>query len=140
MLNKVHVIGRLGQDPVARYLPDNTATVTLSIATTERWRDRDGNPQEKTEWIRCVAWSKLAEICAEYLRKGSLIYVEGKIETQKWEKDGETRYTTQVRLDRMQMLDKRSDSAGAPSGQASAEKTTSGRPRQADDLEDDIPF
>lgn len=140
MLNKVHVIGRLGQDPAPRYLPDGTATVTLSVATTERWRDRDGNPQEKTEWIRCVAWSKLAEICSEYLQKGSLIYLEGRIETQKWEKDGEARYTTQVRMDRMKMLDKRSDADGASSGQASAGKTRSGRAPKPDDLDDDIPF
>lgn len=103
-VNKVILVGHLGQDPEVRHINSGTAVCNLSLATTESWKDKQGAKQERTEWHRCVAWGKLAEICGQYLHKGALVYLEGKLETQKWEKDGETRYTTQVRVEEMRML------------------------------------
>ncbi len=108
-VNKVILVGHLGQDPEVRHINSGTAVCNLSIATSESWKDKQGNKQERTEWHRCVAWGKLAEICGQYLRKGALVYLEGKLETQKWEKDGETRYTTQVRVEQMRMLGGKGD-------------------------------
>jgi single-strand DNA-binding protein len=133
MLNKVQIIGRLGKDPDTRYLPDGTATTTLSVATTERWRDDKGEQKEKTQWHRCVAWAKLAEICGEYLAKGALIYLEGRLETVKWQdRDGQDRYTTQIRMDQMRMLEKKGNSGST----TDASDSGSG----GDDLDKDIPF
>lgn len=135
MLNKVQVIGRLGADPTVRYLPDNTATCNFQVAASERWKDKNGDQQERTEWVRCVAWGKLAEICGEYLAKGSLVYVEGRLETKKWQdKEGIDRYTTQVKLDSMRMLDKKA------SGDASSTPSAAGSSASNGDIEDDIPF
>lgn len=105
-LNKVQLIGNLGRDPEVRYAPDGTAFATLSLATSERWKDKDsGEPREATEWHRVVFSGKLAEIAGEYLIKGSAIYVEGKLKTRKWQdKDGKDQYTTEVRCDQMKML------------------------------------
>lgn len=108
-VNKVILVGHLGQDPEVRHINNGTAVCNLSIATSESWKDKQGNKQERTEWHRCVAWGKLAEICGEYLRKGALVYLEGKLETQKWDKDGETRYTTEVRVEQMRMLSGKRD-------------------------------
>lgn len=108
-VNKVILVGHLGKDPETRHTNNGTTVCNFSLATTESWKDKQGVKQEKTEWHRCVAWGKLAEICGEYLRKGALVYVEGKLETQQWEKDGETRYTTQVRLEEMRMLGGKGD-------------------------------
>lgn len=105
-LNKVQLIGNLGRDPEVRYAPDGTAFATLSLATSERWKDKEsGEPREATEWHRVVFSGKLAEIAGEYLIKGSAIYVEGKLKTRKWQdKDGKDQYTTEVRCDQMKML------------------------------------
>ena len=104
-VNKSILLGRLGGDPDVRYTQAGTAVVNFSLATTEKWKDRDGERQEKTEWHRIVAWKKLAEICGEYLKKGSQIYLEGKLQTRKWEdRDGNTRYTTEVLMNQMTML------------------------------------
>lgn len=105
-VNKAIIVGRLGQDPEVRYTQSNAAVATLSIATSEKYKDRNGQMQETTEWHRCVAWGRTAEICQQYLKKGSLVYVEGPIQTRSWEdKSGEKRYTTEIKVLSMQMLD-----------------------------------
>lgn len=143
-LNKAMIIGRLGADPDVRYTQSNTAVATMSVATTERYKDRNGELQENTEWHRVVAWSRLAEICQQYLKKGSLVYFEGPIQTREWEdKDGQKRYTTEIKALNMQMLDSRGDGGGS-----NASGSTNNRPaKQAveiddsfDDMDDDLPF
>ena len=105
MINKAILIGNLGADPEVRYTQSGTAVATFNIATTERWKGQDGQMQEQTEWHRIVAWAKLAEICGEYLHKGSKVYIEGKIQTRKWQdKDGVDRYTTEIVARDMKML------------------------------------
>ena len=106
-VNKAILIGRLGRDPEVKYTPSGTAVANFSIATSEEWKDKDtGEKQERTEWHRIVAWKRLAEICGEYLSKGSLVHVEGKLQTREWEdKDGNKRYTTEIVAQNMQMLD-----------------------------------
>jgi single-strand DNA-binding protein len=111
-LNKVILIGNLGQDPEIRYTSNGTAVANFSIATTDSWKDADGNKQEKTEWHNITAWKKLAEICGEYLHKGSRVYVEGSIGQQTWEKDGEKKYKTIITIQSMLMLDTKKE--GAP--------------------------
>lgn len=96
-VNKVFLIGHLGKDPELRYTPNGTAVCNFSIAMSESWKDKDGNKQEKTEWMGIVVWKKQAEACGEYLHKGSQVHVEGKIQTRQWEdRDGNKRYTTEV--------------------------------------------
>jgi len=112
-VNKVILIGNLGADPEVRYLPSGEAVANLRIATTENWKDRDGNKQEATEWHRVSFFGKIAEVCSQYLKKGSAVYVEGSIRTRKWQdKDGQDKYTTEIRGDRMQMLGGRSSGGG----------------------------
>lgn len=113
-LNKAELIGHLGADPEVRYLPDGTPTVTVSVATTSRWKDSKTNaPKEKTEWHRVVFFRKLAEIVAEYLKKGAHIYVEGRLQTRPWEdKQGVTHYTTEIVANTLEMLDKKPATAG----------------------------
>lgn len=107
-INKVILIGNLGADPELRYTGSGTAVCNLRLATSESYKDRDGNMVENTEWHSVVAWSRLAEICGEYLKKGSKVYIEGSLQTRQWEdKDGNTRYTTEVKAREMQMLDSR---------------------------------
>lgn len=109
MLNKVMLIGNLGGDPEVKYTPSGTAVVSFSIATTETWT-KDGEKQSKTEWHKIVAWQRLAEICGEYLHKGSQVYVEGKLQTRDWEdKEGNKKYTTEIVINQMQMLGGRSE-------------------------------
>ena len=104
-INKVILVGYLGQDPEIRYTPDGVAIVNFSVATTESWKDKaSGEKKEKTEWHRVVAFRKLGEICGEWLTKGQLVYLEGKLQTRSWEKDGITRYTTEIVLNDMKML------------------------------------
>lgn len=139
-LNKAMIIGRLGQDPEVRYTQSNTAVATLSVATTERYKDRNGELQENTEWHRVVAWGRLAEICQEYLKKGSLAYFEGPIQTREWEdKDGQKRYTTEIKALSMQMLDSRGGSDSASSNSKS-EASTATIDESFDDMDDDLPF
>ena len=115
-INVVFILGRLGLDPELRYTPSGDAVANLRMATNRVWKDRDGNQQEKTEWHRIVAWRKLAEICSQYLKKGSRIYIEGRLETRSWEdQSGNKRYTTEVLAEQMQMLDSRSDSDASQS-------------------------
>ncbi len=104
-VNKVILVGNIGQDPEVRYMPNGNAVANLSLATSESWKDQSGQMQEKTEWHRLTMYRRLAEIAGEYLRKGSQIYVEGKLQTRKWQdQSGQDKYTTEVIVDQMQML------------------------------------
>jgi single-strand DNA-binding protein len=97
MINKVILIGNLGADPEVKYTQDGTAWTSFNLATSERWKDKEGQMQEQTEWHRIVAWRRLAEVCKEYLHKGSKVYVEGKLQTRKWQdKEGQDRWTTEI--------------------------------------------
>ena len=141
-INKVILVGNLGKDPEVRYFADGTAVVNFSIATSEEWKDKNtGEKKEKTEWHRIVAFRKLAEICGEYLSNGKQVYVEGKLQTRSWEKDGVTRYTTEIVASDVQFLGGRNASdSGRPSGGTpdaggrGSEGYSPGIP------EDDIPF
>lgn len=105
MLNKVMLIGNLGADPETRYTQDGTCVCNIRVATTEKFKNRNGEPQERTEWHRVVLWGRLGEIANQYLKKGSRVYIEGKIETRKWQdRDGNDRYTTEIRASDMKML------------------------------------
>ena len=107
-VNKVVLVGRLGRDPEMRYFPDGTAVANFSIATSDEWKDKNtGEKKEKTEWHKIVVFRKLAEICGKYLSKGKLVYIEGKLQTRQWEKDGVTHYMTEVVASDMQMLGSR---------------------------------
>jgi single-strand DNA-binding protein len=103
-VNKVILIGHLGSDPEVRYTSNGTALARFSLATSESYTDKDGTRQDKTEWHRIVVWRKLAEICGQYLSKGKLVYIEGRLRTTSWEKDGIKRYTTEIEARDMQML------------------------------------
>ncbi len=112
-INKVILIGNLGGDPELRYTGGGTAVCNFTVATNESYKDKDGNMVEKTEWHRVVAWGRLAEICGEYLKKGRQVFIEGSLQTDKWEdKDGNTRYTTEVKAREMQMLGSREGGGG----------------------------
>lgn len=144
-VNKVILIGNLGQDPETRYMPSGGAVTKLRIATNESWKDKQtGEQQERTEWHRVTMFGRLAEIAAEYLRKGSQVYLEGRLQTSKWQdKDGNDRYMTEVIANEMQMLGGRGGGA-APAmstggGAAAASSSSSAQPA-ADDFDDDIPF
>ncbi len=150
MLNKAILIGNLGADPETRYMQDGTCVCNIRIATTERFKDRNGERQERTEWHRVVLWGKLGEIANQYLHKGSQVYIEGKIETRKWQdRDGNDKYTTEIRARDMKMLGGKSE-GGSPRSQAPAEKsaqTASTGDPFADSpafsdvpVDDDIPF
>lgn len=142
-LNKAMIIGRLGQDPEVRYTQSNTAVATLSVATNERFKDKTGEWKERTEWHRVVAWGRLAEICQEYLTKGSQVYIEGPIQTRKWEdKEGQTRYTTEIKALTMTMLDSKKDrdSFQQPDSKQPAVSENVDLDEDFDDLDDDLPF
>tara|TARA_B110001469_G_scaffold94592_1_gene90538 strand:+ start:754 stop:1233 length:480 start_codon:yes stop_codon:yes gene_type:complete len=117
-VNKVIIIGNVGQDPETKYMPSGDAVTNLSIATSESWKDKQtGQPQERTEWHRVVFFNKLAEIVAQYMRKGSKIYIEGALRTRQWEQDGVKRYSTEIVASQMQMLDSKSGDQQAPQQQ-----------------------
>ena len=141
-INKVILVGNLGQDPEIKYTAGGAAVTTLSLATSESWKDKDtGSDQEKTEWHRVVLWRRLAEIAGEYLKKGSKVYIEGQLQTRKWEQDGQTRYTTEVIGRDMQFLDSRGSSN---SDNSSYENTNQDMGSQnlpdSGITDDDIPF
>lgn len=124
-LNRCQFIGRLGRDPEVRAVGEGSVT-NFSVAVSERFKGRDGTQQERTEWVNCVAWQKLGEVCAQYLKKGSLVYVEGSLQNRSWEKDGEKRTATDIRLTSMQMLGARDggnvrEPQDYPSGPANAD-------------------
>lgn len=147
-INKVILIGNLGQDPVVKYMPNGNAVANVSIATSESWKDKNtGEQQENTEWHQVVFFRRLAEVVGEHLKKGSKVYIEGKLQTRKWQdKDGIDRYSTSVIAGEMQMLDSR----GIEKSQASTEPAPVGDNANArssladagvyDDFDDDIPF
>ena len=111
MLNKIMIIGNLGSDPELRYTQSGTPVASFRVATTEKWKDKGGQMQEQTEWHSCNAWSKLAEICGNYLKKGSKVYIEGSVHTRKWQdQEGKDRYSTEVKVREMKMLDGKKDS------------------------------
>jgi len=151
-VNKVIIIGNLGRDPETRYMPEGGAITNISVATTEKWKDKNGEMQEKTEWHRVAFFGKLAEIAGEYLKKGSQVYVEGRLQTRKWQdKDGQDKYMTEIVANQMQMLGSRQGMGGgsrAAEGGAAEEgggsRPASKAPAKSggkfDDLEDDIPF
>src|SRR3989304_4058074 len=122
-VNKVILIGNLGRDPETRYMPNGEAVANITVATTESWKDKaSGEKQEKTEWHRVTFYRRLAEIVGEDLRKGSQVYIEGRLETRKWQdKEGKDRYTTEIIADRMQMLGSRSGQGDASGRERSAE-------------------
>ena len=147
-VNKVILVGNLGRDPETRYMPDGAAITNVSVATSFQWNDKaSGEKKEETEWHRVVFRGKLAEIAGEYLKKGSQVYVEGRLRTRKWQdKEGQDRYTTEVVAERMQMLGARAG-AGEPrpepamESKAAEPKAAAKKPAgKFDDMEDDIPF
>ena len=153
-VNKVILIGNLGRDPETRYTTGGDAVTNLRIATTETWKDKSGEKQERTEWHTVVLFGRQAEIAGEYLKKGRPVYIEGRLQTRKWtDKDGNERYTTEIRGDRMQMLGGRAGGAGSeppsrdaarepePSvaAQSSGKSSGSKKPGSFDDMDDDIP-
>ncbi len=141
-VNKVILIGNLGQDPEVRYMPNGGAVANVTIATTESWKDKNtGEPQERTEWHRVVFYRRLAEIAGEYLKKGSKVYVEGRLQTRKWQdRDGNDRYTTEIIANEMQMLDSRGGgNFGGGGGQKQA-PAAEPAPAGAGEFDDDIPF
>ena len=147
------IIGRLGADPEVRYTQSNTAVANMSVATSEKYKDRNGEMQESTEWHRVVAWGRLAEICQQYLTRGSLVYFEGPIQTRSWEdKDGNKQYSTEIKALAMQMLDSRGEGASSSgdsseysgagdSGKPEAVGSGSGNAKSdVPDEDDDLPF
>lgn len=134
-LNKVILIGNLGQDPEARFTPQGTAVTNLSVATNEAWKDQSGELQERTEWHKIVLYGRMAETASEYMKKGQMVYVEGRLHTREWEDQNQVkRRTTEIRCDNFTMLGKRSDSSGS-----SQEKNTeTQKPDSSED--DDLPF
>jgi len=160
-INKVIIVGNVGGDPETRYMPSGSAVTNLTVATNESWKDKQsGEQKERTEWHRVAMFNRLAEIAAEYLRKGSQVYIEGKIRTRKWQdKDGNDRYTTEIIADEMQMLGGRGGSGGGGSfgggnqggdqgggsqggGSRGGSQGGGNAPPQPgpDDFDDDIPF
>lgn len=167
-VNKVILVGNLGRDPEVRYMPNGEAVCNFSIATTDNWKDKNGQRQERTEWHNIVMYRKLAEIAGEYLKKGRPVYLEGRLQTRKWQtKEGQDRYTTEIIADQMQMLGgrdgggggggasydggedfnqdysqsaPRQSSAPAPSQQRQAPAAKPAGGNNFDDFEDDIPF
>ena len=145
-VNKVILIGNLGQDPEVRYMPNGNAVCNITVATSENWKDKNtGENQERTEWHRVVMFRRLAEVAGEYLKKGSKVYIEGKLQTRKWQdQQGQDRYTTEIIADDMQMLDSRGGSADfAPSQPRASGAQSKPQPQAApmdNGFEDDIPF
>lgn len=137
-VNKWIGIGNLGRDPEMRYLPDGTAVASLAVACTDKFKDKSGQMVEQTEWVRVGFFGKTAEVCGQYLKKGSQVYIEGSIRTRKWQdKDGQDRYTTEIRGDRMQML------GGKPEGSqhtASRAAMSAQAPGDFSDMDSDMPF
>ena len=146
-VNKVILVGNLGKDPEMRYMPNGNAVANITLATTESWKDKQtGEQQEKTEWHRIVMFRRLGEIAGEYLKKGSQVYIEGKLQTRKWQDNsGNDRYTTEIVANEMQMLGSRTGgSAGFPAdsapAQSSAPTPTPAPAAAGGDFDDDIPF
>lgn len=146
-VNKVILVGRLGKDPETRYMTNGEAVTNVSLATSERWNDKEGEQQERTEWHNLVFYRRLAEVAGEYLKKGSQVYIEGKLQTRKWQdKEGKDRYTTEVIVNEMQMLgsksgsgEQRDDAEPARGNSKPAASKPAGK-SDFDNFDDDIPF
>jgi single-strand DNA-binding protein len=143
-VNKVIILGNLGGDPETRFTQSGDAVCNINVATTEKWKDKNGEKQEKTEWHRINFWGRLAEIAGEYLKKGSPVYVEGQLQTRKWQdKEGNDRYTTEIRATSLQLLGSR-DGGGERQQQtrntSQRQQTQQKSKPAADDFDDDIPF
>ena len=138
-VNRVSILGNVGQDPETRSMPNGTMVANLSIATSETWKDKNsGQQQDKTEWHRAVAFGKLAEIIGQYVKKGSKLYIEGKLQTRSWEQDGQKRYATEVVVSEMQFVDSRSET-----GNTQSQKPQQSQPAQGSsfyNFDEDIPF
>ena len=148
-VNKAILIGHLGKDPEVRYMPNGEAVANITLATSETWKDKSGEKQEKTEWHNVVFYKRLAEIAGEYLKKGSQVYVEGRITTEKWQdKEGKDRYTTKIVANEMKMLDKKSSGGSFEVVEKKPAAASSGTPAKPapvakgsfDNFDDDIPF
>lgn len=152
-INKVILVGNLGNDPDTRYLPDGGAVTNISVATSESWKDKNtGQQNDRTEWHRVVFFRRLAEIAGEYLKKGSKVYIEGKLRTRQYEKEGQRHYSTEIVADEMQMLDSRGDNMGggggfnqparqnAPQGGGNSAPAPAYDTPPPEDFDDDIPF
>lgn len=150
MVNKVILIGNVGRDPELRYTASGTAVTNFSLATSRRYKDRDGNQREETEWHRCVAWARLAEIINQYAPKGKQLYLEGRLQTRQWDdKDGNTKYTTEIVIEEMKLLGGRGDGQGGDGGWDSSgggggdggQQGGGGAPTPSTPVsDDDIPF
>lgn len=157
MVNKAIIVGRLGRDPEVRYTSSGTPVASFSVATDEKWTGQDGSKQSKTEWHNIVAWRRLAEICEQYLKKGKLVYIEGRIETREWDdKDGNKRRTTEIIANNMQMLSSRGDDdsmdsqsygkapsssrQSGPGNNSEKQSVNEGASADLDLTDDDIPF
>ncbi len=141
-INKVILIGRLGRDPEVKYTPSGQAVAKFSIATDETYKDRNGEQQRRTEWHNIVAWRRLAEICGEYLVKGKLVYIEGRLRTRKWEdREGNKRSTTEIEAREMQMLSPKGEGDRSESSSQQSESTPTPAPAPSPEItDDDIPF
>ncbi len=147
MINKVILVGNLGRDPEVRSTPSGQPVASFSVATTRRWKDREGNKQEQTEWHNIVCWGRQAEIAGQYLTKGRQVYIEGRLQTRSWDdkQSGEKKYRTEVICDNFQMLGSRSDSGGGQGGnkggsQGASQGGGQAAPKASDPVDDDIPF
>ncbi len=144
-VNKVILVGNLGRDPELRYIPSGQAVANFTLATNERWRDKEGNNQERTEWHRIVVWGKSAENCAQFLQKGRSVYVEGRLQTREWEdKDGNKRQTTETIAQTVQFLGGRGgaggESGGGPTGESGSSGAGSGGGQASWPPSSDVPF
>lgn len=151
-VNKVILVGNLGNDPEVRYMPNGNAVANVSLATSESWKDKTtGEQQEKTEWHRVIFFNRLAEIVEQYVKKGSKLYIEGRLQTRSWEQDGVKRYTTEIVANEMQMLDSRGAGAGAGDSTFGQDRPGNAQPPRSsapaqnppqnfDNFDDDIPF
>ncbi len=150
MINKVILVGRLGKDPEIRSTPQGTTVAKFTVATDEKFTDRAGEKQERTEWHNIVAWGKLGEICGQYLRKGKLVYIEGSIRTDSWDdkESGQKKYRTEIVANTMKMLDRRGDEGGGGGGgyergnsygQSQSRSGGAGRPAEIED-DEEVPF
>ena len=133
-VNKVILVGSVGKDPESKVMPNGNAVVNFSLATSESWKDKSGQQQESVEWSRCVCFGKLADIIAQYVKKGSKLYLEGSLKTRSWEKDGVKQYATEIVISEMQMLDGKPAESSQPSQGRAAQSAPFA------DFDDDLPF
>jgi single-strand DNA-binding protein len=140
-VNRVILVGNLGRDPELRYIASGQAVANFTLATNDRWRDKEGNNQERTEWHRIVVWGKSAENCAQYLQKGRSVYIEGRLQTREWEdKDGNKRQTTETIAQTVQFLGGRGGSGGGPTGESGSSGAGSGGEESSGPPSSDVPF